>query len=185
MKFCVYTVAVIMLLLLGFAGVTKAAPAPTAAEDIAIAEAHWGGWPTQCESVAYDNVLPIGDAGLATQPPVGWYGPCQLHITEVGAKPWATPEYVCLVAVHEEGHLHGLGHVTDPEAIMFGGTPLSAHEVPECVGATEINYAVAGSPAEAAPQPSADSPPRRRHRAFRRGENIDSPFVIQTPQASN
>jgi hypothetical protein len=116
----------------------SADPAPTAEGDIQIAEAFWGGPPTQCTSVTFGTHPPVGDLGFATQPEPGWSGPCELRVLEVGAlDAWSfgfprTAEEICLTMIHEEGHLHGFSHSEDPTNIMYGRVPLDPDAAPVC-----------------------------------------------------
>lgn len=88
-----------------------------------------------------------------------WRGPCHLSIHEVEESTGYTPEYVCEVAVHEEGHLHGQDHSPDPANVMYGGV-LAPGAVPACVGAAVPNFDLSG--------PKAGAPPPRRHKQPRR-----------------
>jgi hypothetical protein len=128
----VLTVAIAALLV---PAIATAAPASTAAGDVPIAEAHWGGPPPGCSSIEFSTTIarPETAGGEGTMPSPGEVVPCVLRVHEVEPGTVYTPEVVCLIAVHEDGHLHGLGHSEDPLSIMFHATPLSASEVPECV----------------------------------------------------
>src|SRR5689334_1313593 len=78
--------------------------------DYDIATAYWGGPPTECSTVTllYSSALPSG--GRATQPR-GEVVPCVLEVsTELNG------DTLCKLIVHEAGHLHGLGHSTDPHS---------------------------------------------------------------------
>lgn len=174
------------LLLLAAAGIllfspaaATAAPASTAAGDIPIAEEFWGGPPANCTSITFSTEPPAGDSGFATVPAGPyWAGPCVMDVVEVGTEQilsdgsvlYGSAEYVCEVAVHEEGHLHEQVHSLDPASIMYGGPGLlTAGIVPGCVEPPP-------------PGPSAEQARRfwhryHRHRHFVRGEALPRPRV--------
>lgn len=127
------------------AAASHAAPMPTAAGDIPLAEAFWGGPPPGCSSVAFGTTPRVDASGEATLPLDGAApGPCVLEAHEVEAGTGYTPEFVCETVVHEEGHLHGFEHSTDPNSIMWGGELApAAVTAPVCVDpATEALNAV-------------------------------------------
>jgi hypothetical protein len=190
--------AVLALVLHG--GHAHAAPAPTALGDVAIAEEFWGGPPTQCTSLAIGFAPIPGAGGDATQPAPGWSGPCEMQLSEVGTVTATgrviTPEIACVIVIHEEGHLHGLGHSTNPTSVMQAdpwATPVAVM-APVC--------AEPGAPVTVAAPPVVEPPPSgvnvitlpggerrmphahpwhhpRRHRSFWRGQDIPAPARIR------
>lgn len=122
-------------------------PAPTAAGDVAVAEAFWERTPTGCSSIAFSTTPMPGRSGEATQPEPG-EAPiaCNLKVREVGVNGY-TPEMVCAVALHEFGHLLGEGHSSDPSSVMYPGPVSPVPEIcresapiPGTLGAREAWY---------------------------------------------
>jgi hypothetical protein len=112
-----------MLLLLA---TTRASAAPFTPElDYAyeLANEHWNGPPTGCSSIDFEIVgessLGEGIEGWATIPPTnGEPIPCVLYIVRKLAQPDFFPR-ACAVLRHEDGHLHGFEHSSDPRSIMY------------------------------------------------------------------
>lgn len=112
-------------------------PAATAEGDIPLAEAFWGRTPTGCSSITFRTDPLPGRSGEATQPEPGAAPvPCNLVIHEVDAD--HPPESVCLVALHEYGHLLGEAHSDDPASVMYPGVSTQL-VVPICETARMLN----------------------------------------------
>jgi hypothetical protein len=145
--------------LLGISTVPIAQAAPgTADEDWAIAEAYWGRQPTQCSVIVKGDTPLPENAGEASQPFPGFYGPCIFEI-----RPGQDLEAQCIVIVHEYGHLLGEGHSADPDFVMH--SPPVRGSVPGCDLPSTI-----GEPPSTMVKPFTSS--HRRHRRFARGSSI-------------
>lgn len=114
-------VAFMLLLLLA----THASAAPFTRElDYAyeLANEHWGGPPTDCSSIDFEIVdegaLGEGIEAWATVAPSDHAIPCVLWVVRKLASPNFFPR-ACAVLRHEDGHLHGLEHSSDPHNIMY------------------------------------------------------------------
>lgn len=117
-----------ILLIFGIAAAVKAVAAPfTPGLNYAyeLSNEHWGGATTHCLSIDFeivpDGSLPEGHEAEATipdldEPPV----PCVMFIERKLARP-AMFARACAVVRHEDGHLHGEEHVSDPHDIMYEG----------------------------------------------------------------
>lgn len=100
----------------------------TVAEDWAIAEAFWGRQPTQCTSLEWGTPRD-GWGGESTIPTPGWSGTCVFHLVPSSTQ---TKEGMCLIVLHEYGHLLGLGNNQDPASIMYEGPGLYLEAAPVC-----------------------------------------------------
>lgn len=117
-----YSAVIFMLLLLA---ATHASAAPFTAElDYAyeLANEHWNGPPTNCSSIDFEIVdegaLGEGIEAEATIPPSDRSIPCILYVVRKLAQPDFFPR-ACAVLRHEDGHLHGFDHSSDPHSIMY------------------------------------------------------------------
>lgn len=112
-----------LVLILLFSDESSAAPfTPELDYAYELANEHWHGPPPGCSTIDFE-IVPngsIGDfEGEATQPlPGAAPKPCFLYVIARDAQPnWF--ERACAVIRHEDGHLHGLRHSSDPTNIMF------------------------------------------------------------------
>lgn len=99
-----------------------------------LANQHWGGPPTACTSIDFE-IVPngsLGDAeGEATLPEPGEAPqPCFLYLIRRDAAPNYF-ERACAVIRHEDGHLHGLHHSSDPHNIMYPTVPFVPNQCME------------------------------------------------------
>lgn len=89
----------------------------------AAANTYWGGPPAGCTSIDM-QIVPegsLGDhAGEATIPSAGDHIPCFLYLVRNLARPKYTG-LLCMIMVHEDGHLHGREHSSTPGSVMFPG----------------------------------------------------------------
>ncbi len=99
----------------------------------AIADEYWGGPPPNCTSID-KQIVPHGSldegelnvSGRATQPQQP--EPCILYLDRALAEPDLFGE-ACDTMIHEDGHLHGLGHSDDPKSVMY---PIETASVKHC-----------------------------------------------------
>lgn len=90
---------------------------PMLRQDFAAAQHYWGGPSPLCSTVERRVIaLPLGEGGEATEPYPGYYGPCHLYVAQSMIY---EPRVVCTIIIHEDGHLHGLGHSPDPTSVMY------------------------------------------------------------------
>lgn len=86
-----------------------------------VANRYWGGPPPGCTSIdkqiVPDGSLPEEHEAEATIPGPGEHVACFVYVTRHLAKPEAFA-YTCTTLVHEDGHLHGLGHSSEPGNVM-------------------------------------------------------------------
>lgn len=99
---------------------TAAPLTPALLHDYQLANRYWGGPPVNCTSldmgIVYNDELPKYVLAAATE--ATYPQPCELWIARELVKPvWALE--ACVVMLHEVGHLHGLGHSSNPEDVMY------------------------------------------------------------------
>lgn len=81
---------------------------------------YWGKEPMACGSLVKNvELLPPNQAGKATQPsPSTLAGSAACSIT-ISTTTTANPALLCVVMIHEVGHLIGLSHSDDPTNVMY------------------------------------------------------------------
>lgn len=132
-------------------GYWQTEPAPTCSTiDLQVVDE-----PTLLASITPPLTPGVRYGGSATIPPAGYTGPCFLYVR--AGMTWAE---LCPVMIHEDGHLHGHEHSTDPNDPMYPVAPTIDH-FPACVAA-------APAPPAAAPVVTAATSPRQRHHHHRR-----------------
>lgn len=86
-----------------------------------VANRYWGGPPEGCTSIdkqiVPDGSLPEGHEAEATIPAPGEHIACFVYVTRHLANPNLFA-YTCTTLIHEDGHLHGLGHSSEPGNVM-------------------------------------------------------------------
>jgi hypothetical protein len=125
--------AAVAALLLVAAPLAQAEPAATAEGDLSVASAFWGREPTGCSSISFSIEVRQPDAGgEATEPTLGDPPePCTISVREVDPAAGYPAPLVCIIALHEYGHLLGEGHSTDPTNVMYPeAIPVS--DIPIC-----------------------------------------------------
>ncbi|KAK4842024.1 hypothetical protein QYF36_014432 [Acer negundo] len=124
---------------------------------------------------------PLGQLAHAFEPPDGMFHFDSDENWEVEGEPLKLPSRVVTaidlesVAVHEIGHLLGLGHSTDKESVMYATLPTSARKVllkrDDIAGIQSIYGANTKTP-------SPDSPPNDGGDVFSGTSNVVPPFCL-------
>jgi hypothetical protein len=102
---------VLGIILLG-AAPANAAP-PSLNRDFHLATIFWGERPP-CASIELIATAHLELEGVIGEATHGEH--CRIAVTRTLAEPWR-----CAVVIHEDGHLFGFEHSTDPRNIMYAG----------------------------------------------------------------